>query len=600
MDDAPHNADVWHLRHHAKRLLPPIWQQVQDGTYRLLPMLQVTTTRAGRETDSLMMWSAADALVLKWVALTVAPDLPVHPRCQHLRGGAHRSVWTVAEALDSGNWQFVYRTDIRGYYRHIQKAMAWSVWQGVTDNPACLSLIHQFLHYSTEQAGDIHTPLTGIPRGCALSPQTGAILLWHMDRYFSGRHDLFYVRYMDDFLILTRKRWPLRRAIADLNHYLNLEGFTRHPDKTQTGRLSRGFDWCGVQFTAGQPPRISDRSLTKHRERCRRLDEQLRARGLPETEVAARVQAYRTRWEIWAGSMFNTARKGLIMKMRMLWVLVMIPNVVFASIRYPWPIATGVEVTITDATSATYLVTMGTTQIVSDRYEPDVSTRTVLCDNIEPCNRPVLVSYHRHNPRWAGSEPSASVTLLEDITSDINNPWIDTATRLAAKYGHGVINQFHAGSPNGNECVGTTISNSGAALTSYSQWIDGTWNGGSDSAGNCLGTPPAHEWCSLTTPQLLINYNTLTLQNAPGTKKTSTIEVECTAGMKYTLRLREQETIKLSNGMEAKLTANKASLGSSLTGTLGKNPVTIESTLAGTPNKGGTFEGTGVLFVSYP
>jgi hypothetical protein len=171
----------------------------------------------------------------------------------------------------------------------------------------CLNLIRQYPDYSTEQGGVIHTPAAGIPRGCALSPQTGAILLSHMDRFFGARPGLFYVRYMDDFLILTQTRWPLRRAIADLNNYLNLDGFERHPDKTQAGRLGRGFDWCGVQFTAGQPPRISDRSLTTHRERCRRLDEQLRARGLSDEDRAARVSAYRARWSIWADSVLRAA-----------------------------------------------------------------------------------------------------------------------------------------------------------------------------------------------------------------------------------------------------------------------------------------------------
>lgn len=309
---APHNADIWHLRHHADRLLPQIWLQVDNGTYRLSPMLQVTTSKPGRESGSLIMWSASDALVLKWVSMMVAPHLPVHPGCLHLSGGTHRSVHIVADALDSGQWQFVYRTDIRGYYRHIQKSTAWAVWQGVTDNPSCLSLVYQYLNYSTETGGEIHVPLTGIPRGCALSPQTGAILLWHMDRYFSEQKALFYVRYMDDFLILARKRWPLKRAIADLNNYLNLEGFERHPDKTQTGRLEKGFDWCGIQFTQGQAPQISDRSLTKHRDTCRRLDEQLKGRGLTDDEVATRVRAYVQRWDYWARSIEMAARRSFL------------------------------------------------------------------------------------------------------------------------------------------------------------------------------------------------------------------------------------------------------------------------------------------------
>jgi len=88
-----------------------------------------------------------------------------------------------------------------------------------------------------------------------------------------------------------------------------MAGFTSHPDKTQIGRLSRGFDGCGIEFSPPDPPRISERSMIKHRERCQRLDEQLRARGLSDRERSARVQAYRARWTIWAESLLKTANK---------------------------------------------------------------------------------------------------------------------------------------------------------------------------------------------------------------------------------------------------------------------------------------------------
>lgn len=255
-----------------------------------------------------MVWSSPDALVLKWVALTVGSGLDVHPACLHLQDGAHRAVRKVAEQLLTGRWCYVYRTDIRGYYRHIRKTMAWRVWQEHVRQTVCLNVIQQYLYYSTETGGEIHTPVTGISRGCALSPLTGAILLRHMDRFFYENKDIFYVRYMDDFLVLAEKRWPLRRAIADLNGYLHTEGFERHPDKTQTGRLARGFDGCGIDFTAGQPVRISDRSMEKHRDRCRRLDEQLRAAGYGEEAIRGRVQAYVTRWQQWADSLLRMAR----------------------------------------------------------------------------------------------------------------------------------------------------------------------------------------------------------------------------------------------------------------------------------------------------
>lgn len=108
---APANADVWDLRWRwlvrgeAERL----YRTVKGGRWRLSPM-QV----CGRGKNAKAMWSAADALVLKWVALKVENWLPRPEACHHLKGkGVRHSLREVSEALCSGRYQFVHRTDNR-------------------------------------------------------------------------------------------------------------------------------------------------------------------------------------------------------------------------------------------------------------------------------------------------------------------------------------------------------------------------------------------------------------------------------------------------------------------------------------------------------
>ena len=62
---ASHNADIWYLRFHQEKDLQRIWQQVDNGEYRLLPPQLI---RTGPQ-DDIVLWSAADAMVMKWVAL---------------------------------------------------------------------------------------------------------------------------------------------------------------------------------------------------------------------------------------------------------------------------------------------------------------------------------------------------------------------------------------------------------------------------------------------------------------------------------------------------------------------------------------------------
>jgi hypothetical protein len=277
-----------------------MYRDVTAGRYQLSPM-QI----AGRGEDAMVMGSAADALVLKWVALRVEGGLPRPEPCHHLRGkGVRHSLRAVSHALGSGKYAFVHRTDIRGYYEHIRRDQLVSLIQHRVADPVCRDLMKQYVHYSVEDGGEIRTPANGIPRGCALSPLVGAALLHHIDGDFASlnEEDFFYVRYMDDFLLFTRTRWQLRRGIARLARYFDAGGFERHPDKTQTGRICSGFDWLGIWF-ASDGAAIAPRAVNNHHERRVRLYEQARRGALSHDVASERVRAYEARWTSWAEGM---------------------------------------------------------------------------------------------------------------------------------------------------------------------------------------------------------------------------------------------------------------------------------------------------------
>ncbi|HEJ7007218.1 TPA: transposase [Serratia marcescens] len=301
---APPNADVWHLRFYWATRGDDVLAQVQAGQYRLSPMQGI-----GQGQGRLAVWCAQDALVLKWVTLQLNQRLPTHVRCAHLkgRGGAPASVGEVGAALRTGRYAFVYRTDIRGYYRHIRKAAVVSLVGRYVDDPVLLDLVHQYVHYSVETGGEFYTPKAGICRGCSLSPLIGAAMLYHVDQYFGAQAGVFYGRYMDDFVVLAPGRWPLRRAVKALHRYFTLDGFEAHPDKTQLGRIADGFEWMGVWFSSAEPS-VGLRALNNHRERRVRLYEQARARGQSNEEAGARVRAYEARWQQWAARMLRAAQ----------------------------------------------------------------------------------------------------------------------------------------------------------------------------------------------------------------------------------------------------------------------------------------------------
>ena len=59
---------------------------------------------------------------------------------------------------------------------------------------------------------------------------------------------LFYVRFMDDWIVLSPNRWKLKKAIQIVNQTLNELKVQKHPDKTFIGRVAKGFDFLGYSF----------------------------------------------------------------------------------------------------------------------------------------------------------------------------------------------------------------------------------------------------------------------------------------------------------------------------------------------------------------
>lgn len=260
--------------------------------------------RVGRGKNKRAIWSAQDAVVLKWVEMQLRERLPAHPLCEHYRGhgGGKHSVHKMERSLRTEKWAYVCRTDIQGFYGRIRRGRLLRQIKRHVRDPNLLNIVHQYLHYSVEWGGEFYSPPRGICRGCALSPLLAGFCLWAMDTYFEAQQGhLRYVRYMDDVVIFTRTRWHLRRAVRALNVFFASGGYGQHPDKTFIGKTSKGFDWMGIMFNRSGCVGVAPRAMANHRERLRRLYEQAWRYG--KRGLRRRVTAYVRRWKIWRNYM---------------------------------------------------------------------------------------------------------------------------------------------------------------------------------------------------------------------------------------------------------------------------------------------------------
>jgi retron-type reverse transcriptase len=108
---------------------------------------------------------------------------------------------------------------VKSYYASIDHVVLLDLLAGQIRDRRVLNLIGQYLRRTAERGGLYWESERGIALGCALSPLIGAFFLNRLDEQME-RLGLFYVRFMDDVLVLAPTRWRLRRAVRVLNQVL--------------------------------------------------------------------------------------------------------------------------------------------------------------------------------------------------------------------------------------------------------------------------------------------------------------------------------------------------------------------------------------------
>lgn len=281
----PPNADIWDFRFHWATHKPRLIRQLRTGRYTFAP--QQRLVRA--DGTVIHLWGSQDALVMKAMALVLGPRLPISPRCTHVtgNGGLKGALRWVRSRLS--RYRYVFRTDVQGYYDHIDQALLIRQLEPIVKDKVVMRLLVQCIQRTVEWGGTFLRIRRGIGRGCPLSPLFGALYLKPLDDAME-QAQIPYVRYMDDWVVLETRRWRLRKAIRLVNQVLNDLFLEKHPEKTWIGPIDRGFDFLGYRhIRAGCYP--AKDTVQRFHARITRLYEQ----GTPP----ARIGVYEARWWRW-------------------------------------------------------------------------------------------------------------------------------------------------------------------------------------------------------------------------------------------------------------------------------------------------------------
>ena len=118
------------------------------------------------------------------------------------------------------------------------------------------------------------------------------------------KEGIFYVRYMDDFVILAKTRHVFRRAIKCVHQVIRYLQLRLHEKKRFIGKVSEGFDFLGYTVKPGRRLRPSAENIRRLLTKFRRFYEQRAS--------SEELWRYVARWcgWLWGGLKGLVSRKG--------------------------------------------------------------------------------------------------------------------------------------------------------------------------------------------------------------------------------------------------------------------------------------------------
>jgi RNA-directed DNA polymerase len=152
--------------------------------------------------------------------------LGISGHCTHVKyhGGLKATIADVQHHLP--RYRFVLRTDVFEYYAHIDHEILIDALASRIKDQFLMNLVVQYLKHTVDHGGNLQI----------------------LDEAL-GNSGLYYVRYMDDVLILAPTRWRLRKAIRVLQGIFTRLKLRTRTDKTSIGRIEKGFDFLGYHLT---------------------------------------------------------------------------------------------------------------------------------------------------------------------------------------------------------------------------------------------------------------------------------------------------------------------------------------------------------------
>jgi RNA-directed DNA polymerase len=194
--------------------------------------------------------TVADRVVQQATVQVIGPAFEAGNRTNRARTRPRRSaqaaVWWVNKAIRDGD-RWVAEFDIVGFFDNLNHQRLLREVGKVIDDPEVLGLIRRWLQAGVLTETGLEARHAGTPQGGVISPLLANIYLHRLDSEVRSA-GFRLIRYADDFVILTDRRWKAQAADRLVRHILADIGLEAAEAKSGIKKVADGFEFLGFTF----------------------------------------------------------------------------------------------------------------------------------------------------------------------------------------------------------------------------------------------------------------------------------------------------------------------------------------------------------------
>ena len=250
------HVSVGEFDQHIMENITQLHQELTDNKYLPEPYKHIEIKKNETETRPLGLLTVRDKIVQTAVKLIIETEIDKgFYHCSYAYRKSKNTLMAIHKVKnlirnDQKTWLAV--CDIDNFFDSISHDLLLKKLSIKINSPATVELIRCWLKMgNVDNAGAWTESKTGVPQGAILSPLLSNFYLHPFDGLMI-KQNIGYVRYADDFVMLTNKKADAQKALETAKWFLTQKLLLTLNDNPSVINVNEGFEFLGITFKGNQ------------------------------------------------------------------------------------------------------------------------------------------------------------------------------------------------------------------------------------------------------------------------------------------------------------------------------------------------------------